>query len=53
MEKKMEQDMRTAIYEAIERLYELWSKLLQGGYVGDYIWEHYRGEKGGYLEFRL
>ena len=30
----------------------LGSKLLKGGYLGDYIGEHYRDYSGGYSEFR-
>ena len=33
--------------------YELWTKLLQGGYIGDHIGDYYRGNEGGCLEFRL
>ena len=29
------------------------SKLLKGGYVGDYFGEYYRGYPGTYKEFRL
>ena len=30
------------------KLYELYSKLLKGGYIGDYIGDYYRGYLGGY-----
>ena len=30
---------------------ELYSKLLKGGYIGDYIKDYYRVIKGGYQEF--
>ena len=32
-------------------IYELWSKLLKGGYIGDYIGDYYRGYKGDTRSF--
>ena len=42
MEKKMEDEMEAAIYRALQGLYELYSKLPKGSYLGDYIGEYSR-----------
>ena len=40
--------METTIWGLGFRIQGLGSKLLKGGYIGDYIWDYYRGYKGGY-----
>ena len=35
-----------ADFEEAPFLYELWSKLLKGGYIGDYIGDYYNGYSG-------
>ena len=34
---------------SVDPLYELYSKLLKGDYIGDYIRNYYRGHEGGIL----
>ena len=45
------------LLSSLHSLHKLLPKLLQEGYIVDYIyisiWDYYRGYKGGYREFRL
>ena len=54
---KLENKMETTILGYIgfraKDHYELLSKVLKGGYIGDCIRDYCRGHQGGYLEFRL